>query len=300
MSFSKEEPDMFTSESSGNREDQSRKSSVDSIASISSVMLGTATTANCEIGVLPLKLLLELQSQYLRQEGSALTSTNQHGGFNLFSDGTSRVDGEQCQIINYIERKVELKSHFDYKDYRETVLSKPMLFLVNAKKINNQSTSEKTFAVIVNTRHPKIRAQVEGGMNDVISSVMGENYRLQFEFQDVVKEFLLMEGFEMVEDTLGFSYTFKVDVLIDIFHLLGLSKKKCQVTGRIQNLYCTKPSKKDKVKMFLSRMTNPLIRLGSSSEHRPSIFALDVIEEDPSVQNADHYVEDSPKSPLTL
>lgn len=39
--------------------------------------------------------------------------------------------------------------------------------------------ADKTFAIIVNTRHPQIRTKMEGGMNDVISSVMGENYQLQ-------------------------------------------------------------------------------------------------------------------------
>lgn len=38
---------------------------------------------------------------------------------------------------------------------------------------------ERTYAFLVNTRHPKIRRQIEQGMDMVISSVIGESYRLQ-------------------------------------------------------------------------------------------------------------------------
>ncbi|KAG8584919.1 hypothetical protein GDO81_004824 [Engystomops pustulosus] len=183
----------------------------------------------------------------------------------------------------YVFRKVTLRSHADYKDYRETLLSKPMLFITNAKKVNGASTSARTFAIIINTRHPQIRARVEGHMNDVISSVMGENYQLQFMLGSNVKEYLQRQSFELTEDNLSFSYTFKLDVLLDLFFLIGWSKKNCDLQGKVLNLHCTNANRKEKVRSFLSKMTTPLIRLGSSLDHdrRPSVFSLDVITEDP-------------------
>ncbi|XP_063807824.1 mesenteric estrogen-dependent adipogenesis protein [Pseudophryne corroboree] len=251
--------------------------------SVSSEILAAVTTANCEIAVLPLALLLELQPQYLSLESGTMTCASHRGGYNLFSDGSAQIDGRRCRIGNYLQRKVTLQSHADYKDYRETLFAKPMLFITNAKKVNCPFTSAKTFALIVNTRHPKVKSRVEDGMNNAISSVWGENYSLQISFQNTFRNYLLRQNFEVTEENLSFSYTFKLDVLLDISYLLGLSKKKSEMNGAILNLSCSKKEKKEKVKMFLSKMTDPLIRRGSSfnRDRRRSSFALDMILEDP-------------------
>ncbi|XP_053312350.1 mesenteric estrogen-dependent adipogenesis protein [Spea bombifrons] len=281
----------------GGLERLSSTRSVLSMSSLSSDMLVTMSTANCEMALLPLKLLLELQSPYLTMEDDTLTSINHNGGYNIISDESVHINGRPCRISNYIERNVTLKSHYDYKDYRETILAKPMLFITNAKKINSDAVN--TFAFIVNTRHPKMKAQIEGAMNDVISSVMGENYQLQFDFQNVVRDHLLKERFELPDKSLSFLYTFKADVFIDLFYLLGLSKKTCNVNGIVLNLNCTTPAKKEKVKRFLSNMSNLLIRMGSSADRRFSAFSLDVISEDPFPPPEGHHEEFSQEIPLT-
>ncbi|KAG9491922.1 hypothetical protein GDO78_000428 [Eleutherodactylus coqui] len=257
-----------------------------SFSSVGSDILSTITTANCEMALLPLNLLIDLQGDYLTLEDDVLTSTNHKGGFNLLSDGTALIDGRQCKIVNYMQRKVTLRSHADYKDYRETLLAKPMLFITNARKRNCHSSSAKTFALIVNTRHPQIRTKVEAAMNNIISSVMGENYQLQFTFHNTVREYLERQNFQLTEDNLSFSYTFKLDVFVDFFFIFGLSKKNCDLHGKILNLYCTNSSRRERVKLFLSKMTTALIRLGSSWDHdrRPSAFSLDMIMEDPFPQ----------------
>lgn len=251
-----------------------------SMSSINSDIMATMTTANCEMAVLPLRLLLDLQSNYLNLESGVFTSHNERGGFNVFSDGSAIIDGQQCRVINYIHRKVTLKSHVDYKDYREAILAKPMLFLTNVRKASSESV--KTFAFIVNTRHPQMKASIESGMNDAISSVMGENYFLQFNLNKSLKDYLGRQNFQLTEDNLNFSFTFKLDVFIDVFYLLGMSKKSCDVNGRILSLYCTNNEKKERVKAFLSKMTCPLIKLGNSfdRDRRPSLYSLDVIMED--------------------
>ncbi|EDL89523.1 similar to RIKEN cDNA 6330406I15 (predicted), isoform CRA_a [Rattus norvegicus] len=55
------------------------------------------------------------------------------GGFNVFGDGLVRLDGQLYRLSSYIKRYVELTNYCDYKDYRETILSKPMLFFVNVQ-----------------------------------------------------------------------------------------------------------------------------------------------------------------------
>lgn len=91
-----------------------------------------------------------------------------------------------------------------------------------------------------------------------------------------MKDYLGRQNFELKEDNLNFSFTFKLDVLIDVFYLLGFSKKNCDVNGKILNLYCTTNEKKEKVKAFLFKMTCPLIKMGSSFDHdrRPSVYSL--------------------------
>lgn len=50
---------------------------------------------------------------------------------------TSRSShGSGCYICSYFcffHRYVELTTYSDYKDYRETILSKPMLFFINVQ-----------------------------------------------------------------------------------------------------------------------------------------------------------------------
>ncbi|OCT96049.1 mesenteric estrogen-dependent adipogenesis protein [Xenopus laevis] len=280
-----------------------RLDSVKSISSIRTTLLNdlvSKTTPNCEVGVLSLKLLMQLLPEYLQLQGNTLICNNQHGGFNLFSNGTCSIDGEPYNINNYIQRKVELKSHFDYKDYRESILSKPMLFLINAKKMNNNPASEKTFALIVNTRHPEIKAQFEGGMNNVISSVFGENYQLQFDLKNMVAQYLESQNFVLTEkDGLSFCFTFKMDVFLDIFYLFGLSKKTCQVNGNITSLHCTKPEKQETVKMLLAKITTPLIKLGGSTDRKPSLYSLNVSDEYSFEACTDYFPETSSVSPLT-
>ena len=46
------------------------------------------------------------------------------------------LDGRVYYVRNYLcffRRYVELTNYCDYKDYRETILSKPMLFFVNVQ-----------------------------------------------------------------------------------------------------------------------------------------------------------------------
>ncbi|XP_012863223.2 mesenteric estrogen-dependent adipogenesis protein [Echinops telfairi] len=165
---------------------------------------------------------------------------------------------------------VELTNYCDYKNYRETILSKPMLFFVNVRS-KKDTSREKTYAFLVNTRHPKIRRQIEQGMDLVISSVIGESYRLQFDFQEAVKSFF-PPGNEVVNgEALSFAYEFKADALFDFFYWFGLSNSTVKVSGKVLNLSSTSPEKKETIKLFLEKMSEPFIRRSSFSDRKFSV-----------------------------
>lgn len=52
-----------------------------------------------------------------------------------------------CNDLCFFYRYVELTNYFDYKDYRETILSKPMLFFVNVQ--TRKDTSEGQYINIL-------------------------------------------------------------------------------------------------------------------------------------------------------
>ncbi|XP_025069418.1 mesenteric estrogen-dependent adipogenesis protein isoform X1 [Alligator sinensis] len=171
------------------------------------------------------------------------------------------------RVVIFFNRDVVLTSHRDYKDYRDTILSRPLVFFTNVK-IKPDSPNEKTYAFLVNTRHPKIRRQIEHGMDNVISSVFGESYKLRFDFQEVVKSFFPPGSHLVNGDALSFSFEFKSDALFDFFYWFGISKSTVAVNGKILNLSSTNPEKKEIITMFLEKMSEPHARLSNSFSDR--------------------------------
>uniref|UniRef100_A0A8B9WUC4 Mesenteric estrogen dependent adiposis n=2 Tax=Bovinae TaxID=27592 RepID=A0A8B9WUC4_BOSMU len=200
------------------------------------------------------------------------------GGFNVFGDGFVRLDGQLYRLSSYMRRYVELTNYCDYKDYRETILSKPMLFFVHVQT-KKDSSKERTYAFLVNTRHPKIRRQIEQGMDMVISSVIGESYRLQFDFQEAVKNFFPPGNKVVNGEELSFAYEFKADALFDFFYWFGLSNSTVKVNGKVLNLSSTSPEKKETIKLFLEKMSEPLIRRSSFSDRKFSVTSRGSIDE---------------------
>ncbi|XP_019574091.1 mesenteric estrogen-dependent adipogenesis protein [Rhinolophus sinicus] len=255
-----------------------------SLTSISSGELRSLWTCDCELAVLPVAQLLRLLPGALQLRGDLLAVPGlrepaaARGGFNVFGDGLVRLDGQLCHLGSYIKRYVELTNYCDYKDYRETILSKPMLFFVNV--LTRKDTSEeRTYAFLVNTRHPKIRRQIEQGMDTVISSVIGESYRLQFDFQEAVKNFFPPGNEVLNGENLSFAYEFKADALFDFFYWFGLSNSSVKVNGKVLNLSSTSPEKKETIKLFLEKMSEPLIRRSSFSDRKFSVTSRGSIDE---------------------
>ncbi|KAM8800576.1 mesenteric estrogen-dependent adipogenesis protein [Rhynchonycteris naso] len=255
-----------------------------SLTSISSGELRSLWTCDCELAVLPVAQLLRLLPGALQLRGDQLTvpgpeeQADAQGGFNIFGDDLVRLDGQLCRLGRYIKRYVELTNYCDYKDYRETILSKPMLFFVSVQT-STDTSKERTYAFLVNTRHPKIRRQIEQGMDKVISSVIGESYWLQFDFQEAVKNFFPL-GTELVNgENLSFAYEFKADALFDFFYWFGLSNSTVKVNGKVLNLSSTSPEKKETIKLFLEKMSEPLIRRSSFSDRKFSVTSRGSIDE---------------------
>ncbi|XP_075418930.1 mesenteric estrogen-dependent adipogenesis protein [Tenrec ecaudatus] len=247
-----------------------------SLTSISSGELRSLWTCDCELALLPLSQLLRLQPGAFQMRGDQLAVLGPgepaaaRGGFNVFCDGQVRLDGHLYGLSSYIKRYVELTNYCDYKNYRETILSKPMLFFVNVRS-KKDTWREKTYAFLVNTRHPKIRRQIEQGMDLVISSVIGESYRLQFDFQEEVKNFFPPGNEVLNPEALSFAYEFKADALFDFFYWFGLSNSTVKVSGKVLNLSSTSPEKKETIKLFLEKMSEPLIRRSSFSDRKFSV-----------------------------
>ncbi|XP_007522465.1 mesenteric estrogen-dependent adipogenesis protein isoform X1 [Erinaceus europaeus] len=257
-----------------------------SLTSISSGELRSLWTCDCELALLPLEQLLRLQPGAFQLRGDQLAvpgpsgpgASAARGGFNVFSDGLVRLDGQLYRLSNHIRRYVELTNYCDYKDYRETILSKPMVFFINVQT-KKDTTKERTYAFLVNTRHPKVRRQIEQGMDTVISSVIGESYRLQFDFQDAVKNFFPPENEVVNGENLSFVYEFKADALFDFFYWFGLSNSTVKVNGKVMNLSSTSPEKKETIKLFLEKMSEPLIRRSSFSDRKFSVTSRGSIDE---------------------
>ncbi|XP_045326161.1 mesenteric estrogen-dependent adipogenesis protein [Leopardus geoffroyi] len=261
-----------------------------SLTSISSGELRSLWTCDCELALLPLAQLLRLQPGAFQLRGdqlvvpgpggpaAAAAAAATRGGFNVFGDGRVRLDGQPYRLSSYIKRYVELTNYCDYKDYRETILSKPMLFFVNVQT-KKDTSKERTYAFLVNTRHPKIRRQIEHGMDMVISSVIGESYRLQFDFQEAVQNFFPPGNKVVNGEHLSFAYEFKADALFDFFYWFGLSNSTVKVEGKVLNLSSTSPEKKETIKLFLEKMSEPLIRRSSFSDRKFSVTSRGSIDD---------------------
>lgn len=93
----------------------------------------------------------------------------------------------------------------------------------------------------------------------------------QFDFQEAVKNFF-PPGNEVVNgENLSFTFEFKADALFDFFYWFGLSNSTVKVNGKVLNLSSTSPEKKETIKSFLEKMTEPLIRRSSFSDRKFSV-----------------------------
>ncbi|KAG2456691.1 mesenteric estrogen-dependent adipogenesis protein-like [Polypterus senegalus] len=254
------------------------------LTSISSGELSSLTTCNCEIAVLPLELLIQLQGNYFEKTENVLKIQNHFGGYNVFCEKNVVLDGKLYEVENFMERFIVLESHKDYKDFRENLLTKPLILFTKAwrmkKVLLNCENNGKTFAVIVNTRHPVIHYEIENGLNNIISSVWGESYELQFDFAETIKEFFAMTGYDTDVKGLSFSFRFKADTFIDLFYMLGFSNKKVPVKGKVLNLFSSIEEKKNKVKMFLEKISEPYIKRTSVSDRRMSSLSTGSVDDD--------------------
>jgi hypothetical protein len=100
----------------------------------------------------------------------------------------------------------------------------------------------------------------------------------QFDFHEVVENFF-PPGTEVVNgDSLSFAYEFKADALFDFFYWFGLSNSTVKVNGKVLNLSSTSPEKKETIKLFLEKMSEPLIRRSSFSDRKFSVTSRGMLK----------------------
>ncbi|XP_067888931.1 mesenteric estrogen-dependent adipogenesis protein-like [Heterodontus francisci] len=224
---------------------------------------------SCEMAVLPLELLLSLQRSQFHMVGKTIQVSKEPGtGYNVICNGQVKVDGQQCDLVNCIQRKVTLTSHKEIRNLQETILSKPMI-LFTSVKLTEVSKKDVVYAVIVNTRHPRMRQQIEDSMKEVTASEIGANYVLQFTLQKTVQSYFSMkEGYKVHGLGLDFTCEFKCDSF-DVFHWLGRISKSKELNGKILDLSCITEDEKCKVKKLLDKMSEPNVQTDIVSEQSP-------------------------------
>lgn len=72
-------------------------------------------------------------------------------------------------------------------------------------------------------------------------------------------------------ENLSFAYEFKADALFDFLYWFGLSNSTVKVQGKVLNLTSMNPEKKETIKLFLEKMSEPLIRRSSFSDRKFSV-----------------------------
>ncbi|XP_072899949.1 mesenteric estrogen-dependent adipogenesis protein-like [Hemitrygon akajei] len=212
------------------------------------------SAVDCEIVVLPIDLLLSLQKSHFHLLGNTIKVRKEPGiGYNVISNGQVRVDGQQCNLVNYIHSNVTLNSHKEYKDLKKIILSKLMVFFTIVK-VTEGSSQDIVYAVIVNTRHPRMRQEIESSMKDVKASEVGTKYAFQFTLQKAIQSFFSLKGAHITHD-LGLEFTceYKCDSS-DVFH--GCTTK--ELNGKIFDLSSVTEDGKSKVKKLLEQMSEAI------------------------------------------
>lgn len=118
-----------------------------------------------------------------------------------------------------------------------------------------------------------IRVAVDSIMSTMVSCSVSLNFfsLFQFDFQEVVKNFFPPGTTVLNGENLSFAYEFKADALFDFLYWFGLSNSTVKVHGKVLNLTSMNPEKKETIKLFLEKMSEPLIRRSSFSDRKFSV-----------------------------
>ncbi|XP_069747675.1 testis-expressed protein 26 isoform X3 [Narcine bancroftii] len=219
----------------------------------SSVTDSSATRPSAvQIAVLPIEWLLILQKSQFHLAGKTIEVRNEAGaGYNVISNGQVRMDGQQYNLVNCIQSKVTLTSQKEYKDFQKLLLSKLMVFFATVKVTEG---STKVYAVIVNTRHPRMRQEIEDNMKDVTALEMGAKYVLQLTLQKSVQSYFSLKDLSVIHDrSLVFTCEYKSS---DDFH--GCTTKTKELNGNILDLSYVTEDEKCEVKKLLDKMSESI------------------------------------------
>ncbi|XP_072119056.1 mesenteric estrogen-dependent adipogenesis protein-like [Mobula birostris] len=214
---------------------------------------GFPSAIDCEIVVLPIELLLSLQKSHFHLLGKTIKVRKEPGiGYNVISNGQVRVNGQQYNLVNYMHSKVTVNSHKEYKDLKKTILSKLMVFFTIVK-VTEGSSQDTVYAVIVNTRHPRMRQEIESSMKDVKASEVGTKYAFQFTLQKAIQSFFSLKDACITPD-LGLEFTceYKCDSS-DVFH--ECTTKTKELNGKIFDLSSVTEDGQSKVMKLLDQMS---------------------------------------------
>ncbi|XP_051882371.1 mesenteric estrogen-dependent adipogenesis protein-like [Pristis pectinata] len=226
---------------------------------------------NCEIAILPVELLLSLQKSQFHLVGTTIEVRKEPGiGYNVIADGQVRVDGQQYNLVNCIHSKVTLTTHKEHKDFQKMILSKLMVFFTTVKATES-SSKDLVYAVIVNTRHPRMRQEIENSMKDIKASEVGTKCVLQFTLQKAVQSYFSLKDVHITHN-LGLEFTCEYKCSSsDVFH--GCTTKTKELNGKILDLSCKTEDEKSKVKKLLDKMSEPIVEIKIGSVQSPGMVS---------------------------
>ncbi|KAM6984645.1 mesenteric estrogen-dependent adipogenesis protein [Aplochiton taeniatus] len=194
--------------------------------------------------------------ELLRNPPPGLTvETRGSGWLNVKSDEDNSlvlIDDFECSMGNVtfqqsLGRKIKVHNFWDYNRLRKSLTSKRIYVLVAAceevsliadKRSAKKPKVVKRFIVSIDGSDPYIRWKMERGLDWTISSVAGESYRVDIDFEDALRtcagdSFRIIADGKMIRpawtDT-SFTLKYYSDALFDFPHWFGFSKRQFRIS----------------------------------------------------------------------
>ncbi|XP_034538747.1 mesenteric estrogen-dependent adipogenesis protein-like [Notolabrus celidotus] len=182
------------------------------------------------------------------------------GGFRVHSDPEQSLvlidDCESCRgkilFQESLGRQVKMQNLKEYTSMRQSLLTKRIYLLMSACEEDSSETNmEKAetkvlqqYIVSINGSDPYIKWQMERGLDQTISSVYGESYRVDIDLTEVLENWAAKNLLTITDKPVKvkpvwrdtcFTLKYYSDALFDFSHWFGFSKRKF-------NLRLTRPS----------------------------------------------------------
>uniref|UniRef100_A0A8C2Z9X4 Uncharacterized protein n=2 Tax=Cyclopterus lumpus TaxID=8103 RepID=A0A8C2Z9X4_CYCLU len=187
--------------------------------------------------------------EFLRNPPAGFSVEVLHSGYRVHSnpdDSLVLIDdlnSARQRIIfqKSLGRKVKMHNLWEYTSIRNSLLSKTIYLLMSAYEGNVSGTKKKKsrvlmqFVVSIDCCDPFVKWQLERGLDQAISSVAGESYKVEIDLTESLESWAAINSHLLTDNRMpvkpvwrDFSFTLKYysDAFFDFAHWFGLSKRK--------------------------------------------------------------------------